>query len=87
MIGRTRTEAGPGAGARGRFDPRALRERLLGGIDELLNEPLEGRPRVVALPSPRAMLRDLLLLDRRLLVPLWRLRRDLLPLLSAPDRL
>ena len=70
MIGRTRAGIGPGERAGGRFAPRRVRERLLGGIDELLNEPLEERPPTVALPAPRAMLRDLLLLDRRLLVPL-----------------
>jgi len=70
MIGRTRTKTGLGARTSARFAPRAWGERLLGGIDDLLNEPLEERPRVVALPSPRAWLRAMLLLDRRLLVPL-----------------
>ena len=70
MIGRTRTETGLGERTRGRFDPHAWRDRLLGGVDELLNEPLEERPRTVTLPSLRAGLRAMILLDRRLLVPL-----------------
>src|SRR6476620_9411988 len=70
MIGRRR-ELGTVEPAQGRARrPLALLDRALGAADGLLSAPLEDRPRAVALPSPRAGWRELVGLDRRLLVPL-----------------
>ncbi len=83
MVGRARgtetlteaaTETATGAAAEAEA-PRGsvlggLRDRALGGIDALLTAPLEAAPRLVAPPSLRAGLRDLIGLDRRLIVPL-----------------
>ena len=70
MIGRTRelTTAEPVRGQARR--PLALLDRALGALDGLLAAPLEERPRAVALPSPRVGWRELIGLDRRLVVPL-----------------
>lgn len=71
MIGQTQGDTEVGAGrAVGCLAPGTLRDRLLGWLDGLLNEPLEAHPRTVAPPSLRTGLRHVLLLDRRLIVPL-----------------
>ena len=52
MIGRVQKQEGSGEAAIARrLDLRGLRDRALGGVDELLNAPLETEPRAVTLPS------------------------------------
>src|SRR3954447_13188024 len=70
MIGRVQKQEGGEAAIARRPDLRGLLDRLLGGADALLTTPLEAEPRTVALPSWRTGLRDLIGLDRRLIVPL-----------------
>ncbi len=70
MIGRTRELGTVEPAEQQARRPLALLDRALGALDGLLVAPLETRPRVVTLPSPRAGWRGLVGLDRRLLVPL-----------------